>query len=221
VQVEAPENAAPDQQEAVGESGAPVEDSILGNLSPISGDTQSMDTEEFDRRVKEYGYGDQSEVDSAQPKQVLATVAALGEHELEGTASQSDPQPSHQGSPMSRERPRKDSSSEDLLSPEEMVAQAGMDAVYRSDILNKPITPEDVEALEAKRLEMLATAKKFKDTAAAMLEERKHAAVFVEGFLQREQEVDEGLVKVKELRKHWEDKIAEAQQEVDKIRREK
>ena len=51
-QVEAPENnAAPDQQEAVGESGTPAEESILGNLSPISGDTQSMDTEEFDRKV--------------------------------------------------------------------------------------------------------------------------------------------------------------------------
>ncbi|KAK1661039.1 hypothetical protein QYE76_049198 [Lolium multiflorum] len=101
-----------------------------------------------------------------------------------------------------------------------MVAQAGMDAVYRSDILNKPITPEDVEALEAKRVELLATAKKFKNTAAAMLEERKHAAVFVEDFIQREQEVDEGLAKVKELRKHWEDKIVEAHQEVEKVRRE-
>ncbi|KAK1601230.1 hypothetical protein QYE76_016758 [Lolium multiflorum] len=220
-QVEAPENnAAPDQQEAVGESGTPAEESILGNLSPISGDTQSMDTEEFDRKVKEYGYGAQPEVDSAQPKQVLATVAALGENGSEEAGTQSDPQPSHHGSPMSRERPRKDSSSESLLSPEEMVAQAGMDAVYRSDILNKPITPEDIEALEAKRVELLATAKKFKNTAAAMLEERKHAAVFVEDFIQREQEVDEGLAKVKELRKHWEDKIVEAHQEVEKVRRE-
>ncbi|KAK1632952.1 hypothetical protein QYE76_007267 [Lolium multiflorum] len=121
---------------------------------------------------------------------------------------------------MSRERPRKEPSSEDLLSPEEMVAQAGMDAIYRSDILNKPITSEDVEALEAKRLEMLATAKKFADTAAAMLDERKHAAVFVEDFIQREQEVDEGLAKVKELRKHWEDKIVEAHHEVERVRRE-
>ncbi|KAK1604922.1 hypothetical protein QYE76_028595 [Lolium multiflorum] len=219
VQVEAPENAAPDQQEAVGESGAPVEESILGNLSPISGDTQSMDTEEFDRRVKEYGYGAQPEVDSAQPKQVLATVAALGENGSEAADTQSDPQPSRRGSPMSRERPRRDSSSEELLSTEDMIAQAGMDAAYRSDILNKPITPEDVEALEAKRLELLATAKKFKDTAAAMLEERQHAAVFVEGFIQREQEVDEGLAKVKELRKHWEDKIVEAHHEVERVRR--
>jgi hypothetical protein len=39
-----------------------------------------MDTEEFDRQVKEYGYGGQPKVDSAKPKQVLATVAALGEH---------------------------------------------------------------------------------------------------------------------------------------------
>ncbi|KAK1661913.1 hypothetical protein QYE76_050072 [Lolium multiflorum] len=196
------------------------ETSIPTKPCPISGDTQSMDTEEFDRKVKELGYGEESEVDSVQPKQVLATVAALGENGSEDAGTQSDPQPSRHGSPMSRERPRKDSSSESLLSPEEMVAQAGMDAVYRSDILNKPITPEDVEALEAKRVELLATAKKFKDTAAAMLEERKHAAVFVEDFIQREQEVDAGLAQVKELRKHWEDKVVEAHKEVEKIRRE-
>jgi hypothetical protein len=174
-----------------------------------------MDTEEFNHKLGEYGYGDQPEVESAQPKQVLATLAALDQRESEDENTHSDPQPSRQGSPMSRERPH-----QEILSPEEMAEQAGMNAVYHSDILNKPITPEDAEALEAKRLEMLATAKKFADTAAAMLDERKHAAVFVEGFIQREQEVDEGLVKVKELRKHWEDKITEAQQEVDKIRRE-
>jgi hypothetical protein len=42
----------------------------------------------------------------------------------------------------------------------------------------------------------------------------------VEDFIQREQEVDEGLAKVKELRKHWEDKIVEAHQEVERVRRE-
>ncbi|KAK1612950.1 hypothetical protein QYE76_036623 [Lolium multiflorum] len=218
-QVEAPENnAAPNQHEAVGESSAPAEESILGNLSPISGDTPSMDTEEFDRKVKEYGYGDQPEVESAQPKQVLATLAALDQRESEDENTQSDPQPSHAGSPLSWERPRKE-----VLSPEELVEQAGMDAIAHSDILNKPITPEDAlnaEALEAKRIEMLATAQKFAQTAAAMIDERKEAANFVDNFLKREREVDESLVKVKQLRKHWEDKITEAQQEVDKIRRE-
>ena len=67
-QVEAPENGAdPDQAQLVGESEAPVEESILGNLSPISGDTPSMDTDEFNRKLGEYGFGDQPEVDSAQP----------------------------------------------------------------------------------------------------------------------------------------------------------
>jgi hypothetical protein len=41
----------------------------------------------------------------------------------------------------------------------------------------------------------------------------------VEDFIQREQEVDEGLAKVKELRKHWEDKIVEAHHEVERVRR--
>ena len=104
MQVEVPENSdAPDQQEAVGESDAPGEESILGNLSPISGDTSSMDTEEFDRKLKELGGGDQSEVESAQPKQVLATLAALDQRESEDEHTQSDPQPSNAGSPLSRE----------------------------------------------------------------------------------------------------------------------
>ncbi|KAK1612597.1 hypothetical protein QYE76_036270 [Lolium multiflorum] len=98
-----------------------------------------------------------------------------------------------------------------------------MDAIAHSDILNKPITPEDAanaEALEAKQQEMLATAKKFATTAAAMLDERKEGSHFVDNFLQRERQVDESLAKVKQLRKHWEDKITEAQQEADRIRRE-
>jgi hypothetical protein len=97
-----------------------------------------------------------------------------------------------------------------------------MDAVAHSDILNKPITPEDAadpEALEAKRQEMLATAKKFATTAAVKLEERKEAAHFVDNFLQRERQVDESLEQVKHLRKHWEDKITEVQQEADRMKR--
>ncbi|KAK1669255.1 hypothetical protein QYE76_057414 [Lolium multiflorum] len=68
---------------------------------------------------------------------------------------------------MSRVRPHRDSSSEEILSAEEMVARA---------VLNKPITPgdaADLEALEATRKEMLATAKKLADTEAALREERE------------------------------------------------
>ncbi|KAK1670137.1 hypothetical protein QYE76_058296 [Lolium multiflorum] len=53
-----------------------------------------------------------------------------------------------------------------------------------------------------------------------MLDERKEATHFVENFHQRELEVDEQLVKVKELQQHWKDKVTELQQEADKIRRE-
>ncbi|KAK1677869.1 hypothetical protein QYE76_038717 [Lolium multiflorum] len=98
-----------------------------------------------------------------------------------------------------------------------------MEAIAHSDILNKPITPDDaadLEALEAKRQEMLATAQKFARTAAVMLDERKEATHFVENFRQRELEVDEQMVKVRELQQHWKDKVTELQQEADKIRRE-
>ncbi|KAK1626875.1 hypothetical protein QYE76_001190 [Lolium multiflorum] len=191
-QVEAPENGAdPDQAEPVGESEAPVEESILGNLSPISGDTPSMDTDEFNRKLGEYGFGDQPEVDSAQPKQ-----------------------PSHQGSPRSQERPRRDSSSEELLTAEEMVARA---------VLNKPITPgdaADLEALEATRQEMLATAKKLADTEAALREEREQAAGLAETFDRQDREITATLEQVKSMAKEWEVKMTYAQAEADRIVRE-
>ncbi|KAK1666482.1 hypothetical protein QYE76_054641 [Lolium multiflorum] len=182
-----------------------TEESILGNLSPISDDASSigteeynrltkeleigenaddassMNTKEYNRKFKELGGGEQSEVDSAQPKQVLATLAALDQQEAEDENTPSDLGPSNAGSPLSRERPHKE-----VLSPEEIVEQAGMDAIAHSAILNKPITPDnaaDLEALEAKRKEMLATAKK-------------------------------------QLQKHWEAKMSHAQAEVDRIRRE-
>jgi hypothetical protein len=57
--------------------------------------------------------------------------------------------------------------------------------VAQPDVLNKPITPGDAadpEALEATRKEMLATAKKFANTAAAILDERAEAANLMDRF---------------------------------------
>ncbi|KAK1653601.1 hypothetical protein QYE76_071406 [Lolium multiflorum] len=250
LQVEAPgNNVAPDLPEAVGDSDAPgqeeagnPEESILGNLSPNSDDASSigteeynrltkelaigeeddgassMNTEEFNRKLEELGGGEQAEVESAQPMQVLATVAPLDQPETEDEASNSDPGPSNVRSPLDRARPRND-----VLSPEEMVEQARMDLVAKSDILNKPITPEeaaDPEALEAKRQEMLATAQKFARTAAAMAEERTIAANFVDHFQKKDREVDESLEKVRQLEKHWEAKVKFVQEEEARIRRE-
>ncbi|KAK1697021.1 hypothetical protein QYE76_013718 [Lolium multiflorum] len=250
LQVEGPgNNVAPDLPEAVGDSNAPgqeeagnPEESILGNLSPNSDDASSigteeynrltkelaigeeddgassMNTEEFNRKLEELGGGEQAEVESAQPMQVLATVAPLDQPETEDEASNSDPGPSNVRSPLDRARPRND-----VLSPEEMVEQARMDLVAKSDILNKPITPEeaaDPEALEAKRQEMLATAQKFAKTAAAMLEERTIAANFVDHFQKKDREVDESLEKVRQLEKHWEAKVKFVQEEEARIRRE-
>ncbi|KAK1616040.1 hypothetical protein QYE76_021557 [Lolium multiflorum] len=242
-------NVAPDLPEAVGDSDAPgqeeagnPEESILGNLSPNSDDASSigteeynrltkelaigeedggdssMNTEEFNRKLEELGGGEQAEVESAQPMQVLATVAPLDQPDTEDEASNSDPGPSNVRSPLDRARPRND-----VLSPEEMVEQARMDLVAKSDILNKPITPEeaaDPEALEARRQEMLATAQKFARTAAAMAEERTIAANFVDHFQKKDREVDESLEKVRQLEKHWEAKVKFVQEEEARIRRE-
>ncbi|KAK1697110.1 hypothetical protein QYE76_013807 [Lolium multiflorum] len=168
---------------ALPEDAGEAEESILGNLSPISDDASTMDTEEYNRLTKELEDEEAAAAESAPPKQVLATLASLDHQEEEDENSQSDPQPSHTVSPLSWERPHP-------------------------------------EALEAKSQEMLAIAKKFATTAAAMLDERKEAAHYVDNFLKREREVDESLVKVKQLQKHWEDKVTELQQEAEKIRRE-
>ncbi|KAK1691948.1 hypothetical protein QYE76_008645 [Lolium multiflorum] len=150
--------------------------------------------------------------------QVLATVARLEQQEREDENTTSDPGPSNVGSPLDRERPL-----EDVLSPEELVAQARMDLVAKSDVLNKPITPDDAadpEAIEATRQEMLATAKKFANTAAAMLDERTEAANFVVHFQKKDREVDESLAKIRELEKHWEAKVKFVEEEEARIRRE-
>ncbi|KAK1642835.1 hypothetical protein QYE76_060640 [Lolium multiflorum] len=214
-QEEAPEhNADPDQAELVGESETPVEESILGNLSPISGDTPSMESDDFVRKIREYGYSDQPEVDSAQPKQVLATIAAQGQTGSEEPTSQSDPQPSQQGSPMSRVRPQRDSSSEEILSAEEVAARA---------VLNTPITPgdaADLEALETTRKEMLATAKKLADTEAALKVGRADHAAWAENFDRQDREIAATLEQVKSMRAEWEVKMIYAQAEADRIVRE-
>jgi hypothetical protein len=68
-------NNALNQQEDAGDN----EVSILENLSPLSGDASSMDSEEYNRLMKEMEEKEKAEVESAPPKQVLATVRGLDE----------------------------------------------------------------------------------------------------------------------------------------------
>ncbi|KAK1697615.1 hypothetical protein QYE76_014312 [Lolium multiflorum] len=210
---------APEQQEAVGESEAPEqqedagdkEELILGNLSPISDDTSTMDTEEYNRLTEELEDEEQAEAESPPPKEVLATITGLGE-DADEEATPSDPM---KAGPS-------DSESKDYLTSEELVEQAGIGALIHTEVLNKPITPEeaaDPVALEARRREMLATAKKISTTAAAMLEEKQEAQEVMDGFRQREREAVDSLQKAKKLREHWEFMIKDAHKEANKIRR--
>jgi hypothetical protein len=75
---------------------------------------------------------------------------------------------------------------EEDLSIEELARQAGWGAIANSEILTKPITPEeaaDPEALEAKMKELLATAERFANTAVTMLEERQDAEEVIDKVL--------------------------------------
>jgi hypothetical protein len=88
------DNNAPGQQDGAGDNNAPGqqdagdnEDSILKNLSPLSGDSSSMDSEEYNRMMKELEDEEKAEAESTPPKQVLATVTGLDE----GTDSETNP----------------------------------------------------------------------------------------------------------------------------------
>jgi hypothetical protein len=67
---------------------------------------------------------------------------------------------------------------------------------------------------------MLATAKVFANTAAAMLEERQEAGELMEKFLKREREATTCLAEAKKLRAQWETMMADTDKEADRIRRE-
>jgi hypothetical protein len=76
MQVEdAEDNNASGQQEGARDK----EDSILENPSPLSGDASSMDSEEYNRLMKEMEDKEKAEAESAPPKQVIATVTGLEE----------------------------------------------------------------------------------------------------------------------------------------------
>ncbi|XP_071685452.1 uncharacterized protein [Lolium perenne] len=221
---------APEQQEVVGDSDAPdqqkdagdKEESILGNLSPISGDACTMDTEEYNHAMKESEDEEQAEAESAPPKEVFATIIGLEK----GTDEETTPSDPMQAGPSDYETPQRMrfrivQEFEEHLSAEELVEQAGIGAITHAEILNKPITPDDAadpEALEAPRMEMLGTARRIANTAMGMLEERSEAEKVMQNFLQREREAVDSLHKAKKLCEHWESMMGDAHKEADRIR---
>nr|XP_051212020.1 actin cytoskeleton-regulatory complex protein pan1-like [Lolium perenne] len=241
MQVEATgDSDAPDQQEAAGDSEAPdqkedagdKEESILGNLSPTSDNASTMNTEEYNKAMKEFEDEEVAEAESAPPKQVLATITGLEQEGEEETPtgdrllaqSTSETPPSRLRFCVAQESGEGHISGHtEYMTADELVEQAGRGAIAHSEILNKPITPDDAadrEALEVKRKEMLATAKVFANTAAAMLEERQEAGEVMEKFLKREREAATCLAEAKKLRAQWETMMADADKEADRIRRE-
>ncbi|KAK1620214.1 hypothetical protein QYE76_025731 [Lolium multiflorum] len=230
----------PDQQDAAGDNDAPYqqedagdkEESILGNLSPTSDDATTLDTEEYNRLTKELEGDQEAEAESAPPKQVLATITGLEQEADEETPTDVGLlDPSTSETPPTRPRYRVAPESgeghisghTEYMSADELVEQAGRGAIAHSEILNKPITPDEAaypEVLEAKRKEMLATTKVFANTAAAMLEERQEAGAVMESFLKRESEAAKCLAEAKKFRAQWETMMEDAGKEADRIRRE-
>ncbi|KAK1615357.1 hypothetical protein QYE76_020874 [Lolium multiflorum] len=80
-----------------------------------------------------------------------------------------------------------------------------MDLVAKSDILNKPITPEEGRpgGLRSQTAGDAGNSSKFARTAAAMAEERTLAANFVDYSLKKDREVDEMMATAKGLRIEW------------------
>jgi hypothetical protein len=172
-----------------------------------------VNTKEFNKALKKLEGEEEAEAESAPPKHVLATIVGLeqGAEEEETPTnvallgpSTSETLPSrnhHRSVPDSGEG--HDSENQEYLSAEELVEQAGRGAIAHSEILNKPITPDDAadpEALEATRKEMLSTAKVIANTATAMLEKRQESSEVMENFLKREHEATKCMEEAKKLR---------------------
>ncbi|KAK1620042.1 hypothetical protein QYE76_025559 [Lolium multiflorum] len=132
-----------------------------------------MDTEEFNRKLEELGGGEQADAESAQPMQVLATVAPLDQQEAEDEDSTSDPGPSN-------------------------VRSGGLRSQKAGDAGNSSEVCQDCSRNAG----------------------RENPSCELCGPLpKKDREVDE-LATVKKLRKEWEERVACAQEEVDRIARE-
>jgi hypothetical protein len=222
------DNNVPDQQENAGDK----EESILENLSPLSDDASSMDTEEYNRSMKELEDEEKAEAESAPPKQVLATVTRLEQ----GADPETTPPNTGIPGPSNPDAPRRDRSCTapepgegrglvfgEEMSIEELARAAGRGGIAHSEILTKPITQEeaaDPEALEAKRKELLAQAKKFANTATVMLEEREDAEELMELVGDNERRTIEYLKKARELKDRWEMIVSDVNREAERIRQE-
>ncbi|KAK1627792.1 hypothetical protein QYE76_002107 [Lolium multiflorum] len=222
------DNNAQDQQEEAGEK----EESILGNLSPISDDASSMDTEEYNRAMKELEDEEKAEAESAPPKEVLVTLTGMEQ----GTDAEATPTNAGIPGPSNSETPQRMRyrivsdpgegcilENREDLSIEELARHEGRGAIANSEILTKPVTSEeaaDPEALEAKRKELLAAAERFANTAVVMLEERQDAEEVMALVEEKERTAVEYMQKAKALRERWETIIGDASREADRIHRE-
>jgi hypothetical protein len=191
-----------------------------------------MDTEEYNHLTKELEDLETAEAESAPPKEVLVTLTGLEP----GTDTEATPTDAGVAGPSNSETPQRMlyyvvpdlgegcvlEDGEDM-SIEELARQEGRGAIANSELLTKPIIPEDAadpEALEAKRKELLATAERFANTAVTMLEERQDAEEVMTKFLEREHQAVEYLEEAKALQARWETIIEGASKEADRIRRE-
>jgi hypothetical protein len=225
---EAGEDNAPDQQEAVGEN----DNSIFENLSRLSGDSSSVDSEDYNRLMKEMGDKDKDEVEPAPPREVLATVIGLDE----GSDSEKTPPGARIPGPLDPRAPYRVRTrttpelrqgcgldfGEGMLVEElaKAVGQNG-ESMMQSEILTKPIRADeavDPEALEAKRKERLAEAEKLTKTAATMLADRIETEELMEVVGHQERRTTEYLNKAKELKDRWVKVVSDAKEEAEKIR---
>jgi hypothetical protein len=151
------EDARPSQAEGAEDSEYPEgsrnnEDSILENLSPLSVDASSINSEEYDALMKEMKDREKADAESAPPKHVFATVVGLDEDgELEKTPPHAAiPGPSESDAPLrvraqQREQPPgRALNFQEGITDEVLIAIAGKrgEHVKKKEILTKPITAE-------------------------------------------------------------------------------
>jgi hypothetical protein len=224
------ENNSSDQQEGSGYN----EDSILENLSPLSGDAASMDSNEYNRLMKDMEDKEKAEVESTPPKHVLATVTGMDEDDDSEKTPPNDtiPGPSYPGAPQrvfyrAMPEPHQGWGLDfgERMSKEELARIAGKDGenITYKEILTKPLIEEDVadpEAFEAKRKELLAEAQKVVKVTASVLQEKMETDQMMEAYAEKERKTEEHLNKAMELRDRWKKSVEKAKVEAEKFRKE-
>jgi hypothetical protein len=222
---DAGDNNKSERQEGAGDN----DDSILDSLSQFLDDVSPMASEEYERYYKELEDAEKEDGESSPPKQVFATLASIDDDEdddPEKAPSRAKiPAPAQPEAPprvYTRQTPEP-SQGQSLKFYEgmasDMLVQIGGrrgEHIQQKEILTTPITPEvtaDVEALEAKRKQLLAESENIVKITTSVLEDKLEIDGLYEQAVENGRLAEEEYVKARELAEECKNTVKEAHEE--------